>query len=70
MENFLGWDMHAAWDDFSFGMTHWHHFEKMALVGDKAWEKISAQAADVLMRGEVRFFDLKERDTAWKWIRE
>lgn len=70
LEDFVGWDMHAAWDDFTFGMTHWHHFEKMALVGDKSWEKITALAADRLMRGEVRFFDLKDRAAAWAWIKE
>jgi len=68
LEGFEGWDLHAAWDDFCFGMTHWHHFEKMALVGDAAWEEIAAKATNMLMRGEVRFFDLSERDAAWDWI--
>jgi hypothetical protein len=70
MEGFVGWDLYAAWDDFTFGMTHWHHFEKMALVGDTSWEKAAARAADLLMHGEVRFFDLDERDAAWDWIKE
>ena len=70
MEGFDGWDLHAAWDDFTFGMTHWHHFDKMALLGDATWERLSAKAADVLMRGDVRFFELSERDAAWDWIRE
>ncbi len=70
MEGFDGWDLYAAWDDFTFGMTHWHHFEKMALVGDATWEKAAARAAALLMRGEVRFFDLDDREAAWDWIKE
>lgn len=70
MDGFDGWDLYAAWDDFTFGMTHWHHFEKMALVGDKPWEKIAAKAGDMLMRAEVRFFDLEDKDSAWDWIKE
>lgn len=70
MEGFDGWDLSAAWDDFTFGMTHWHHFEKLAMVGDATWERLSARAADILIRGEVRYFDLGDRDAAWDWIRE
>ncbi len=70
MEGLLGWDLYAAWDDFTFGMTHWHHFEKMALVGDATWEKAAARAANLLLRGKVRFFDLDDRDAAWDWIKE
>ncbi len=70
MEGFAGWDLYAAWDDFTFGMTHWHHFEKMALVGDATWERLAAKASGMLMRGEVRYFDLSDRDAAWEWIKE
>jgi len=68
LEGFEGWDLHAAWDDFCFGMTHWHHFEKLALVGDSGWEEIAARAANMVLWGEVRFFDLDDRDAAWDWI--
>jgi len=70
MEGFVGWDLFAAWDDFTFGMTHWHHFEKMAMVGDATWERLAAKAANLLMGSEVRFYDISERDAAWQWIKE
>ena len=50
-------------------MTHWHHFEKMAIVGNKSWEKTAAKAMDLLMRSDVRFFELDARDAAWDWIK-
>ena len=49
--------MDAAWDDFTFGMTHWHHFEKMAMVGDATRERLAAKVANLLMRSEIRFFE-------------
>lgn len=70
LEDFEGWRLHAAWDDFAFGMTHWHHFNKIALVGDKGWEKMVAKISNVLVGGEVLFFDLDQRDRAWAWIRD
>ena len=69
LEGFEGWDLLAAWDDFTFGMTHWHHFEKMAIVGDRTWEETAAKAMDLLMRSEVRFFEIQNRDAAWDWIK-
>lgn len=69
MEGFEGWTLHAAWDDFAFGMTHWHHFDMIALIGDEGWEEMAARLTNMLMRGEVRFFDLDQREAAWDWIR-
>ena len=37
-EDFHGWDMHAAWDDFRLGMKHYGDFEPIAMVGDRKWQ--------------------------------
>ena len=68
MEGFLGWELHAAWDDFVFGIKHWNDFERIALIGDKRWEEISAKAMDKVMSGEIRFFDTVDRSEARTWI--
>lgn len=70
MEGFEGWEPLAAWDDFAFGMTHWGDFKRIALVGDKAWEEMSAKLFNLLMKGEVRFFVPAEKDAAWVWVKE
>ncbi len=70
MEGFEGWNLMAAWDDFAFGIKHWNDFSKMAIVGDAKWEEMATKAADLLMKGEARFFSLDERDAAWNWVRE
>ena len=68
MEEFEGWEWLAAWDDFAFGIKHWNDFERVALVGDKRWEELSAKAFDHLTKGDIRFFDVAERDAAHGWV--
>ena len=38
-EDFHGWDLHALWDDTKFATRHCADVERIALVGDKQWEK-------------------------------
>ena len=38
LEDFHGWEPNAAWDDFKLGLAHPQDFERIAIVGDKAWE--------------------------------
>lgn len=68
MTAFEGWSPQAAWDDMVFGIRHWNDFERLALVGDKRWEEITAAAMDKLTRGEVRCFPSAEHGAARAWI--
>ncbi len=68
MEDFEGWEMKAAWDDFAFGIKHWNDFERVALVGDKQWEEVSVKVIDMFSKGDFRFFDVSERGAAHDWI--
>jgi len=38
-EDFHGWDVHAAYDDLKFAMRHYRDFDRIAMVGDRNWEK-------------------------------
>jgi hypothetical protein len=69
-EDFHGWDMHAAWDDFKFGLKHHSDFERIAMVGDRAWEKWMAKLCKPFTGGTVRYFDVSEVDSAWAWVSE
>ncbi|WP_210398162.1 STAS/SEC14 domain-containing protein [Motiliproteus sediminis] len=70
MEGFRGWDIQAAWDDLIFGMEINRRVERIAIVGDRDWEKWMARLTRAFTYGEVRYFDLKEREQAWAWIKE
>ena len=41
----------------------------MALVGDRKWEEVAVTIANQLMKGEVRSFDLADKDAAWAWLK-
>jgi hypothetical protein len=69
-ENFEGWDLHAAWDDFKFGVKHYRDIERIALVGDKAWEKWMATLCRPFTQAEVKYFNGSEMGAAWAWLRE
>ncbi len=70
LEDFHGWDLHAAWDDFLFRLNHYSDFERIAMVGDRQWEKWMASFFRPFTKAQVKYFDRSEVDAAWKWLRE
>jgi len=68
LEDFHGWDPHAAWDDVAFDIKHYHDLERIALVGDKAWEKWMVKLSKPFTGAEIMFFPADEIDAAWDWL--
>ena len=56
-EEFQGWDMHAAWDDFKFALKHYSDFERIVMVGDRRWEKWMASVCKPFTKAKVKYFD-------------
>jgi hypothetical protein len=69
-EDFQGWDLHALWDDIKFSTKHCLDIERIALVGDKTWEKWMAKVCQPFTMAKIRYFDAAEIDAAWKWLAE
>ena len=67
---FQGWDLHALWDDIKFSTTHCTAMERIALVGDKTWEKWMSKVCAPFTMAKIRYFDAAEIDAAWKWLQE
>lgn len=59
----------AIWDDLMLGVRHWNDFERMVILGDASWQEVAAKVADLVTRGEVRYFDQGQRDDALKWLK-
>lgn len=71
LDNFQGWDLKAAKDDFKFGMEHLADFERIAIVGDKAWEHwMTLMVKPFMPSDNVRYFDRDNLQDAWDWLRE
>ena len=68
--DFHGWDAHALWDDIKFSSTHCHEVERIALVGDKKWEKWMASVCKPFTKATIEYFDVSEEEQAWAWLEE
>jgi hypothetical protein len=67
-QDFHGWDLHALWDDIKFSTTHCTKIERIALVGDKAWEKWMAKVCKPFTMAKIRYFDSSAIDAARAWL--
>jgi SpoIIAA-like len=68
--DFHGWDAHALWDDVKFSTTHCLSIERIALVGEKTWEKWMSAVCKPFTMAKIRYFDAAQIDAAWKWLQE
>ena len=67
---FKGWDAKALWDDIKFSTTHCTKIERIALVGDKTWEKYMAKVCKPFTLAKVKYFDGADGAAAWAWLQE
>ena len=63
-----GWELQAAWDDFKLGLKHNNDFHKIAIVGSKKWQQMTAKMGSWFASGEVKFFF--DADDALNWLQE
>lgn len=61
-----GWEPQAAWDDFKLGLKHGNEFVKIAIYGDKGWQKAISKIASWFIFGEVQYFD--NANDAIEWL--
>ena len=57
----------ALWRDLEFDATHGDQLGRVAVVGDKKWEKWAVEASAPLFPCEMRFFESDRRDEADAW---
>ncbi|HEY3324886.1 MAG TPA: STAS/SEC14 domain-containing protein [Planctomycetota bacterium] len=68
MHDFHGWRMGALWRDIKFDMKHYSDIRRLAMVGDKTWEKWMATACRPFTKAEIKYFDEKEEQAAREWV--
>lgn len=69
LEDFEGWDLKAAWDDFKFAREHEDSLERIAVVGEKRWQRWMVLAGSALTETEIRYFYKDHLQEAWDWLR-
>jgi hypothetical protein len=68
--DFHGWDTHALWDDIKFSTTHCTKIDRIALVGEKTWEKWMAAVCKPFTMAKIRYFDAAQVEDAKAWLAE
>jgi predicted enzyme related to lactoylglutathione lyase len=70
MSEFHGWKMAAVWQDIKFEAKHYHHIERLAMVGDRAWERGMAAFCMPFTTADIRYFDASDEAEALTWAQE
>ena len=68
--DFHGWDPKALWDDIKFSSRHCLEVERIALVGDTAWEHWMSCVCKPFTMAKIRYFDVHDEEQAWTWLEE
>lgn len=70
MHDFHGWSTGALWDDFKFDLKHFRDIERLAVIGEKKWQKGMATFCRPFTTAEVRYFDHSQSAVADAWLHE
>lgn len=68
MVDFHGWDASAMWDELKFDLKHFSDIQRLALVGDKKWEKGMSVFCRPFTAAKIRYFDATELGQARAWV--
>jgi hypothetical protein len=68
MQDFHGWTASAMWEDLKFDLKHWKDIERLAIVGDKKWEKGMAAFCKPFTKAQIRYFDAAQVAEAREWL--
>jgi hypothetical protein len=68
MHDFEGWDAGALGEDIKWEAKHFHHTERISIVGAERWQKRTAQVCSTLTTAQVRFFCFDRLDAAYEGV--
>lgn len=70
MHDFHGWSAGALWQDSKFNIKHFKDIERLAMVGEKAWEKGMSTFCKPFTTATVRYFERSQEEEARRWVKE
>jgi hypothetical protein len=68
MVEFHGWNAGALWDDIKFDLRHFPDIERLAMVGDKRWEKGMSLFCKPFTTAKIRYFNPTALADARSWL--
>jgi hypothetical protein len=63
-----GFEVEAMWDDTKIGLKHLTAWERIAVVSDIDWIRLTTKAFGFVMPGHVRVFANSQLDEAREWV--
>lgn len=63
--DFHGWEGAALWDDIKFDLKHFSDIERLAMVGDRGWEKGMSLFCRPFTTAKICYFDESKADEGW-----
>lgn len=68
MKDFHGWEAGALWEDIKFDVKHFRDIERLAMVGERKWEKGMSLFCKPFTTAEIRYFERGEAAQAREWL--
>jgi hypothetical protein len=70
MLDFHGWTAGAMWEDTKFAFHHFRSIERLAIIGEKKWQKGMATFCRPFTAAEVRYFERSQKQEAHDWLQQ
>jgi hypothetical protein len=70
MVDFHGWEAGALWEDIKFDFKHFKDIERLAMVGDKKWEKGMSIFCKPFTAAKIKYFDQTDFAEAREWLKQ
>ena len=70
MHDFHGWEVAAAWEDTKFAIRHFSDIKRLAVIGEKRWQKGMTTFCKPFTRAEIQYFEHSQAEQATAWLRE
>ncbi len=60
----------ALWEDIKFDLKHFKDIDRLAMVGDRTWEKCMSTFCGPFTSADIRYFNQSESEETRQWINE
>ncbi|QYM79543.1 STAS/SEC14 domain-containing protein [Horticoccus luteus] len=68
LDDFDGWEPAAAWADLKYDVRNGNRFGRAAIIGDSASERWGTRFTNLVLPGEIKFFEPAETSAARAWV--
>jgi hypothetical protein len=68
MRDFHGWTAGALWDDLRFDLRHFRDILRLAIVGEKRWQRGMAVFCRPFTTAKVEYFEANQLEAAREWL--